>query len=116
MAQPGVIAEIRDLKRTLEQTLARVNALESSIGLSQTRVNSLRAHYQEDSACYVTHIALWRAYGEAAGRDEHAQLQSSKDFITNVSTTFSNAIAPVVQTSTKEQAYIIRGIRSCAIP
>lgn len=76
----------------------------------------LRTHYVKDPASSVTQTALWRAYREAAGHDEQAQLQSGRDFITNVSTTFSGATAVVIQTNTEERAYLIRGIRSCTPP
>ncbi|KAF2020868.1 hypothetical protein BU24DRAFT_416536 [Aaosphaeria arxii CBS 175.79] len=86
----------------------------------------LRTCFEEDSAGEITQIQLWSAYNAAfqdvmSKNQQHQQpqphkaLMPAKDFITNVSTTFSSASAQVLQVNGQPK-YTIRGIRPRSVP
>ncbi|CBY00328.1 hypothetical protein LEMA_P014580.1 [Plenodomus lingam JN3] len=81
----------------------------------------LKTCFEEDAVGEITQIQLWSAYN-AAFQESMASnpasfkaLMPAKDFITNVSTTFSSASAQVL-TVAGQQKYTIRGIRPRSIP
>ncbi|KAF2844893.1 hypothetical protein T440DRAFT_299694 [Plenodomus tracheiphilus IPT5] len=81
----------------------------------------LKTCFEEDAAGEITQIQLWSAYN-AAFQESMASnpasfkaLMPAKDFITNVSTTFSSASAQVL-TVGGQPKYTIRGIRPRSIP
>ncbi|KAH9864175.1 hypothetical protein J1614_010109 [Plenodomus biglobosus] len=81
----------------------------------------LKTCFEEDTAGEITQIQLWSAYN-AAFQESMASnpasfkaLMPAKDFITNVSTTFSSASAQVL-TVGGQPKYTIRGIRPRSIP
>lgn len=81
----------------------------------------LRTCFEEDVAGEITQIQLWSAYNaafsEAVNSDSvtYKALMPAKDFITNVSTTFSGASAQVL-TVGGQPKYTIRGIRPRSVP
>ncbi|KIW04192.1 uncharacterized protein PV09_04501 [Verruconis gallopava] len=79
----------------------------------------LRTCFEEDPQGEITQLALWSAYNEAFAQAKLTRpLMQAKDFITNVSSTFTNAQAQVVypdQDRTKPK-YTIRGVRPRSVP
>jgi chromatin structure-remodeling complex subunit RSC9 len=79
----------------------------------------LRTCFEEDPKGEITQLALWSAYNEAFAQAKLTRpLMQAKDFITNVSSTFTSAQAQVVYTDpdpTKPK-YTIRGVRPRSIP
>lgn len=81
----------------------------------------LRTCFEEDPTGEITQITLWGAYNQAfndvmQAQPHHKMLMPAKDFITNVSSTFPGATAQVLQISTTQQKYTIRGIRPRSVP
>jgi chromatin structure-remodeling complex subunit RSC9 len=82
----------------------------------------LRTCYEEDPSGDVTQIRLWQAYNGAFPEEvfkfsaDVKPLMQAKDFITNVSTTFSSASAQVLNGSDGKATYSIRGIRPRSVP
>ncbi|KAF2874461.1 hypothetical protein BDV95DRAFT_487869 [Massariosphaeria phaeospora] len=80
----------------------------------------LRTCFEEDPTGEITQIQLWSAYNAAfqeimAMNQTLKALMPAKDFITNVSTTFSGASAQVLVVG-QQQKYTIRGIRPRSVP
>jgi chromatin structure-remodeling complex subunit RSC9 len=80
----------------------------------------LRTCFEEDPTGEITQIQLWSAYNAAFQDSMTANtvlkaLMPAKDFITNVSTTFSSASAQVIN-SNGAPKYTIRGIRPRTVP
>ncbi|KAF2749790.1 hypothetical protein M011DRAFT_465459 [Sporormia fimetaria CBS 119925] len=80
----------------------------------------LRTCFEEEPSGEITQIQLWSSYNSAfteimAAKTENKPLMAAKDFITNVSTTFSGASAQVVNFNNVPK-YTIRGIRPRAVP
>jgi chromatin structure-remodeling complex subunit RSC9 len=80
----------------------------------------LRTCFEEDPTGEITQIHLWTAYNAAfqdimAANPEYKALMPAKDFITNVSSTFSSASAQVIN-SNGQPKYTIRGIRPRSVP
>jgi chromatin structure-remodeling complex subunit RSC9 len=81
----------------------------------------LKTCFEEDTTGEITQIHLWSAYNAAfseainSNSSTFRALMPAKDFITNVSTTFSGASAQVL-TVASQPKYTIRGIRPRSIP
>jgi chromatin structure-remodeling complex subunit RSC9 len=81
----------------------------------------LKTCFEEDPTGEITQIQLWSAYNaafsEAVNNNSAAYraLMPAKDFITNVSTTFTGASAQVL-TVGGQPKYTIRGIRPRSVP
>ncbi|PVI05042.1 hypothetical protein DM02DRAFT_555065 [Periconia macrospinosa] len=97
--------------------------LEQLVSLDEPERSSqwLRTCFEEDPAGEITQIDLWQAYnaafkGKLATTMDVKPLMAAKDFITNVSTTFSSASAQVLTGSNGQAKYTIRGIRPRSIP
>ncbi|KAF2642806.1 hypothetical protein P280DRAFT_275890 [Massarina eburnea CBS 473.64] len=81
----------------------------------------LRTCFEEDPTGEITQIKLWQAYNIAftevkATIGDYKPLMQAKDFITNVSTTFSSASAQVLTDNQGQAKYTIRGIRARSVP
>ncbi|KAH4600729.1 hypothetical protein HBH82_184360 [Parastagonospora nodorum] len=81
----------------------------------------LKTCFEEDLTGEITQIQLWSAYNAAfseavsSNTATHRALMPAKDFITNVSTTFTGASAQVL-TVGGQPKYTIRGIRPRSVP
>ncbi|KAF2830587.1 hypothetical protein CC86DRAFT_452983 [Ophiobolus disseminans] len=81
----------------------------------------LKTCFEEDPTGEITQIQLWSAYNTAFSEavnnnpSSFRALMPAKDFITNVSTTFSGASAQVL-TVGGQPKYTIRGIRPRSVP
>lgn len=81
----------------------------------------LKTCFEEDPTGEITQIQLWSAYNAAFSEAVNANpmtvkaLMPAKDFITNVSTTFSGASAQVL-TVGGQPKYTIRGIKPRSVP
>jgi chromatin structure-remodeling complex subunit RSC9 len=80
----------------------------------------LRTCFEEDPTGEITQIQLWSAYNAAFADTMTTNsvlkaLMPAKDFITNVSTTFSSASAQVINNNGAPK-YTIRGIRPRTVP
>ena len=73
----------------------------------------LRCCFVEDPECEITQIALWQAYQNRFGdiRTPGATALPAADFIKNVSNTFINAQAQVINHPGAQAKFIIKGIR-----
>lgn len=73
----------------------------------------LRCCFVEDPECEITQIALWQAYQSrfADPRVLGGGVLPAAEFIKNVSTTFSNAQAQVINGPGSATKFIIKGIR-----
>lgn len=73
----------------------------------------LRCCFVEDSDCEITQIALWQAYQSrfADPRVPGGGVLPAAEFIKNVSTTFTNAQAQVINGPGASTKFIIKGIR-----
>ncbi|KAI9926864.1 Chromatin structure-remodeling complex protein rsc9 [Aspergillus wentii] len=73
----------------------------------------LRCCFVEDSDCEITQIALWQAYQSrfADPRVPGGGVLPAAEFIKNVSTTFTNAQAQVINGPGAATKFIIKGIR-----
>ncbi|THC98858.1 hypothetical protein EYZ11_001636 [Aspergillus tanneri] len=73
----------------------------------------LRCCFTEDSDCEITQIALWQAYQSrfADPRVPGGGVLPAAEFIKNVSTTFTNAQAQVINGPGATTRFIIKGIR-----
>ena len=77
----------------------------------------LRSCFTEHPSGEITQIALWQAYQlPFAQHNATHPLLPAKDFITNVSTTFSKASAQVMQGENGTPRFVIRGIRARDVP
>ena len=79
----------------------------------------LRACFEEDPGRDVTQLALWQAYQgrfTPYAQQPKAALLPAADFIKNVSATFNNANAQVINDTTGTQRFIIKGIRPRGVP
>ena len=79
----------------------------------------LRTCFEEDPNGEITQLALWSAYNEAFAQAKLTRpLMQAKDFITNVSNTFTSAQAQVVYTDPdpSKPKYTIRGVKPRSIP
>lgn len=81
----------------------------------------LKTCFEEDPIGEITQIQLWSAYNTAFSEAMTSNpatfkaLMPAKDFITNVSTTFTGASAQVI-TVGGQPKYTIRGIRARSVP
>lgn len=73
----------------------------------------LRCCFVEDSECEITQIALWQGYQSrfADARLPGGGVLPAAEFIKNVSTTFTNAHAQVINGPGTATKFIIKGIR-----
>ncbi|KAL4895241.1 hypothetical protein BDV59DRAFT_162030 [Aspergillus ambiguus] len=73
----------------------------------------LRCCFVEDAECEITQIALWQAYQSrfADPRVPGGGVLPAAEFIKNVSTTFTNAQAQVINGPGASTRFIIKGIR-----
>ncbi|KAL4887018.1 hypothetical protein BJY04DRAFT_45586 [Aspergillus karnatakaensis] len=73
----------------------------------------LRCCFVEDAECEITQIALWQAYQSrfADPRVPGGGVLPAAEFIKNVSTTFTNAQAQVINGPGSSTRFIIKGIR-----
>ncbi|KAI9372900.1 hypothetical protein BJX61DRAFT_542265 [Aspergillus egyptiacus] len=73
----------------------------------------LRCCFVEDADCEITQIALWQAYQSrfADPRVPGGGVLPAAEFIKNVSTTFTNAQAQVINGPGSSTRFIIKGIR-----
>ncbi|RAH74444.1 putative chromatin remodeling complex subunit (Rsc9) [Aspergillus aculeatinus CBS 121060] len=73
----------------------------------------LRCCFVEDPECEITQIALWQAYQSrfADPRVPGGGVLPAAEFIKNVSTTFTNAQAQVINGPGSSTRFIIKGIR-----
>ncbi|KAL4943666.1 hypothetical protein BDV06DRAFT_131815 [Aspergillus oleicola] len=73
----------------------------------------LRCCFVEDAECEITQIALWQAYQSrfADPRVQGGGVLPAAEFIKNVSTTFTNAQAQVINGPGSSTRFIIKGIR-----
>lgn len=73
----------------------------------------LRCCFVEDPDCEITQIALWQAYQSrfADPRVPGGNVLPAAEFIKNVSTTFTNAQAQVINGPGASTKFIIKGIR-----
>lgn len=77
----------------------------------------LRACFEEDAEGEITQIALWQAYQiPFAPYAATHPLLPAKDFITNVSNTFSKASAQVMSGDNGQARFVIKGIKARRIP
>lgn len=75
----------------------------------------LRSCFEEDPLGEITQIALWQAYQiPFAPYGNQRPLLPAKDFITNVSNTFTNASAQVMNGNPPR--FVIKGIKARAVP
>ncbi|KAB8345912.1 hypothetical protein FH972_022966 [Carpinus fangiana] len=75
----------------------------------------LRSCFEEDTFGEITQIALWQAYQiPFAPYGNQRPLLPAKDFITNVSNTFTNASAQVMNGNPPR--FVIKGIKARAVP
>lgn len=75
----------------------------------------MRACFEEDPGGEITQIALWQAYQlPFTPYSNQRPLLPAKDFITNVSTTFSKAAAQVIQGT--QPKFVIKGIKARKVP
>ncbi|KAB8206759.1 hypothetical protein P875_00011169 [Aspergillus parasiticus SU-1] len=77
----------------------------------------LRCCFVEDADCEITQIALWQAYQSrfADPRVPGGGVLPAAEFIKNVSTTFTNAQAQVINGPGATTRFIIKGIRPLEI-
>ncbi|CAI6315606.1 unnamed protein product [Periconia digitata] len=113
----------KSISHTSEAPRLSSAILEQLVMLEEPERSSqwLRTCFEEDPAGEITQIDLWQAYnaafkGKLASTMDIKPLMAAKDFITNVSTTFSNASAQVLTGSNGQAKYTIRGIRSRSVP
>jgi chromatin structure-remodeling complex subunit RSC9 len=88
-------------------------------GIGMLTFARLRTCFEEDSNGEITQLALWSAYNEAFAQAKLTRpLMQAKDFITNVSSTFTSAQAQVVYTDPdpSKPKYTIRGVKPRSIP
>ncbi|EKV16341.1 Chromatin remodeling complex subunit (Rsc9), putative [Penicillium digitatum PHI26] len=89
--------------------------LEKLMDLSEPERSSqwLRCCFIEDSECEITQIALWQAYQSrfADPRVTGGGVLPAAEFIKNVSNTFTNAQAQVINGPGTATKFIIKGIR-----
>ncbi|KAJ5093875.1 hypothetical protein N7456_009736 [Penicillium angulare] len=89
--------------------------LEKLMGLSEPERSSqwLRCCFVEDAECEITQIALWQAYQSrfADSRVPGGGVLPAAEFIKNVSNTFTNAQAQVINGPGTATKFIIKGIR-----
>ncbi|KAJ5634454.1 hypothetical protein N7528_002296 [Penicillium herquei] len=89
--------------------------LEKLMELSEPERSSqwLRCCFVEDPECEITQIALWQAYQNRFGdsRVPGAGVLPAAEFIKNVSNTFTNAQAQVINGPGTATKFIIKGIR-----
>lgn len=89
--------------------------LEKLMELSEPERSSqwLRCCFIEDSECEITQIALWQAYQSrfADPRVTGGGVLPAAEFIKNVSNTFTNAQAQVINGPGTATKFIIKGIR-----
>lgn len=81
--------------------------------------NWIRASYEPDPDGEVTQISLWKAYEgqfDSYVRAGRGRLLPAVDFIKNVTTAFRNAAAMVVNLSSGEKRFIIKGIKPREAP
>ncbi|KAL1998812.1 hypothetical protein VTN02DRAFT_5540 [Thermoascus thermophilus] len=73
----------------------------------------LRCCFVEDPECEITQIALWQAYQSRFGNSQApgGGVLPAAEFIKNVSTTFTNAQAQVINGPGPSTKFIIKGIR-----
>ncbi|QDS71915.1 hypothetical protein FKW77_000472 [Venturia effusa] len=79
----------------------------------------LRTCFEEDPRGEITQLALWSAYNDAFAKAKLTRpLMQAKDFITNVSATFTTAQAQVVpsEQDPSRPKYTIKGVRPRAVP
>jgi chromatin structure-remodeling complex subunit RSC9 len=79
----------------------------------------LRTCFEEDPRGEITQLALWSAYNDAFAKAKLTRpLMQAKDFITNVSNTFTSAQARVVpnEQDPSRPKYTIGGVRPRAVP
>lgn len=87
--------------------------------VKKANIYRLRTCFEEDPHGEITQLALWSAYNEAFAQAKLTRpLMQAKDFITNVSSTFTTAQAQVVYTDPdpSKPKYTIRGVKPRAIP
>ncbi|KAJ5899482.1 hypothetical protein N7495_004226 [Penicillium taxi] len=72
----------------------------------------MRCCFVEDADCEITQIALWQAYQNRFG--ERGGILPAAEFIKNVSNTFTNAQAQVINVPGSAPKFIIKGIRPLA--
>lgn len=89
--------------------------LEKLMELSEPERSSqwLRCCFVEDAECEITQIALWQAY-QSRFADQRVQgggVLPAAEFIKNVSNTFTNAQAQVINGPGTSTKFIIKGIR-----
>lgn len=89
--------------------------LERLMALSEPERSSqwLRCCFVEDHECEITQIALWQAYQSrfADSRVPGGGVLPAAEFIKNVSNTFTNAQAQVINGPGSATKFIIKGIR-----
>lgn len=89
--------------------------LEKLMELSEPERSSqwLRCCFVEDAECEITQIALWQAYQSrfADSRVPGGGVLPAAEFIKNVSNTFTNAQAQVINGPGTSTKFIIKGIR-----
>lgn len=92
-----------------------VELLERLMALSEPERSSqwLRCCFVEDHECEITQIALWQAYQSrfADSRVPGGGVLPAAEFIKNVSNTFTNAQAQVINGPGSATKFIIKGIR-----
>lgn len=132
MLQYGAIAyeERRSASKPAKSSVPSENApklssaiIDHLVSLEEPERSSqwLKTCFEEDSAGEITQIQLWSAYNAAFSEAVNSNastlraLMPAKDFITNVSTTFSGASAQVL-TVGGQPKYTIRGIRPRSVP
>lgn len=97
--------------------------IEQLVALEEPERSSqwLKTCFEEDPVGEITQIQLWSAYNAAFSEAINGNssvfraLMPAKDFITNVSTTFTGASAQVL-TVAGQPKYTIRGIRARSVP
>lgn len=89
--------------------------LKDLMSLSEPERSSrwMRCCFSEDADCEITQIALWQAYQSrfADPRIPGGGVLPAAEFIKNVSTTFTNAQAQVINGPGPSTKFIIKGIR-----
>ena len=92
-----------------------IELLRDLMGLAEPGRSSqwLRCCFAEDAECEITQIALWQAYQSRFldPRKPGGGVLPAAEFIKNVSTTFSNAQAQVINGPGVAVKFIIKGIR-----
>lgn len=132
MLQYGAIAyeERRNASKPAKSSLPSESApklssaiIDNLVALDEPERSSqwLKTCFEEDPTGEITQIQLWSAYNAAFSEAVNANqmalkaLMPAKDFITNVSTTFTGASAQVL-TVGGQPKYTIRGIRPRSVP